>query len=120
MLFSKTLSFHVELHLELAGSGVGGVVSEKRVIDHVTVFGAASLGIIAADRNTRGIAGVDQVVASGDLTGGAPQVLARQLDPEIDVVNHVPFNQDPCTSVDVDAIGILFVAVAGFPFEVML
>src|SRR5580704_16781066 len=38
-------------------------------------------------------------------------MLARQLDAEVDVVNNVPFNQDPRAAVHVDAIRGLVIAV---------
>lgn len=78
----KYIVCHVELHLELAGSRVRRIVSIKGVVDDGAVFGGAALGAIAADRNAGGIAGIYQVVASGDIAGGAAAMLARKFDPK--------------------------------------
>ena len=54
---------------------------------------------------------IDQIVASGDIAGGALRVLACQFDPEVNVVNDVLLDHHPGAAVDIDAVGRFVVAV---------
>ena len=107
---------HVELHLEFAGIPTPCVILVQRVVDDEAVFSNATLGIITANRNTRVVAEIDQIISRRDVTGRLSLVLAGQFNAEIRVMDDVLFNQDTHSAVYVNPVGILLVAVGGISF----
>src|SRR5580704_16884223 len=102
---------HVPLHLEFAGPGGRSVVVVERVVDDGAVIGVTALRIVAADGDASCVAVIDEIVAGGDVTGGAVFVFAGELDTEIDVVNDVALDHDTRAAVHVNPVGGLIFAV---------
>src|SRR5215467_7694681 len=75
------------------------------------MIGVSALGRIASNGNTSGMAVINKIVPSRDVTRGAVLVLAGQFNSEIHVMDNVLFNQDSGAAVHVDAIGRLIFAV---------
>ena len=95
---------HVVLHLELTRSRPGRIVFVEGVVDDCAMVGVTALGIVAPDRYTSRIGVIDEVVARGDVAGGAALVFASQLDSEVHVMNDIPLDHHPGASIYVNAI----------------
>ena len=113
----KNIVCHVPLHLKLARSCCRRIIVVQRVVDNDAVFCVSPLGCITADRNTSGVAVIDKVIPCGDVTRGAVSVLAGQLDSKIHIVNHVLFDQGSGTAIDVNSVGIFFIAISRIAFR---
>ena len=77
------------------------------------MIGVSAVGRVASYGNTGGVAVINKIVPSRDVTGGAVFVLACQFDSEVHIMHNVLFDQDSGAAVHVDAIGRLIVAVSG-------
>src|SRR5215469_3410706 len=102
---------HVPLHLEFAGAGCRRIIFVESIVNHNAMIGVSPLGGIASNGNTRGMAVINKIVPSHDVTGGAVLVLAGQFDSEIHVMDNVLFDQDSGAAVHVDTIGRFIVAI---------
>src|SRR5207342_2584204 len=96
----------VELHQQLNTVGV-----HDRVVHDDALFGAAAAPVVPADRDADRRRVVHEIVASGDVPRRAARVFARELDPDVDVVHDVGFDQNVSAAVDVDAVGAAVVPV---------
>src|SRR5439155_10051413 len=90
----------VVLQLDLtAGALIGGVV------DHDHVLRVASARVVTSHEDVALVAARDEIVAHGDIAGRFAEVLARDLDADVAVVDLVALDDDVAAAVHVDAVG---------------
>src|SRR5579872_6610901 len=107
---------HIPLHLKLTRAGRGRVVFVERIVNYRGVLSVTSIGRIASDGNSGGVAVIDKVIPRRDIAGGAILVLTGQLNSEVHIMNNVPFDQDPGASIYVNAVRVLFIAISRIAF----